>query len=172
VFAATPSSSASLRTVGSRSPAGRAPFSICSAIRARICSKGGSGAFASTGAGEHRALEGVVEDSGVGVVGAVQPHRDRQGRDGQQGAGAGDRVVDAARDAGVLVGCGREHRRGQRRHHHGQPEAEDDDGGQHVAHVAHIRPDPQHPEGAERHHQRPHRHRDPGADPLAQPAAT
>ena len=51
---------------------------------------------------------------------AVQPDRDRQRRDRQQRAGAGDRVVDAAGDAGVLVGRRGQHGRGQRRDHQRQ----------------------------------------------------
>lgn len=74
----------------------------------------------------------------------------------------------SARDAGDLVGGGGQHGRRQRGDHQGQPGAEHGQTGQNVASPHDVGADGEQPQRAGGHHHRAERHRDPGADALAQ----
>ena len=74
----------------------------------------------------------------VVVLRPAQADRDGERGHGDQGAGPGDRVVDAAGDACVLVRCRREHRRGEGCHQHRQAETEQRDRRQDAEPVAAV----------------------------------
>ena len=101
---------------------------------------------------------------------AVEARNDGEHGDGKQPADAGDRIVHARRDAGVVDVGGREHGRRKRRHRRCQPQPERDDAGQDARHVLRPRADSGQQEQSRARYQRPDGHRDAGADSLGKGA--
>jgi hypothetical protein len=121
-----------------------------------------------TGADQHGVAVDRVQIVPVREAAGADPGRERQHRDRQQPRRAGDRVVDAAGDAGVRVVQGAECGRGQRRDQCRQAQPKDDHRGQDVRQVRGVRADEGEQHQRDRAHEGSDRHRYPRADPLAE----